>query len=328
MKSTYAEMSLGDNSEQTLLRRMLANSGYEYSGARVMRGLSGLDHHVDAVGLRGNNLALVLSGPKNLGLRPEKDIGPPSPKFTSEIWCRDALLRMYDISAILEREGLKVDLVIFENRLTQALPGEGLGGAIELWIAEHNLPADWLGNWKTSIYDIDVPGARYLSETGQSAGACYFGLNDLTLPEISAICGTDDESAAEKTRAAMSRMRVDQYFNPPTDELILTALSLSQRNDSAIIEDIYDAAVSLEHSPVANVIVPGTNYTDPVATARELAKIGAIDYSAEIRLQENGREIVHRVTKTAQENFVIRVLKVLDVPEMVKAFVQTLKGVE
>lgn len=88
---------------------------------------------------------------------------------------------------------------------------------------------------------------------------------------------------------------------------------MSKRHDLAIVEDIYNAAVSLEHSPVANVVVPDTDYTDPVATARQLAKIGAVEYTAEIHLEENGREIVHRVTKTAQENFVIRALKALNI---------------
>lgn len=327
MTTTYAEMSLGDKSQQTLLCRVLTNSGFEYSGPRTMRGLSGLDHQVDAVGIRDNNFALVLSGPTDLGLRPEKSFGTPSPKFKSEVWCRDALLRMYDISATLEREGLKADLVLFENRLTQALPGGNLGfGAIEPWVQQYELPSDWLGNWHTSIYDIDIPGARYLSDTGQSAGACYFGLNDLTLQDISAICGIDEKRAAAATRDAMSRVRVDQYFNPPTDELILTALALSKRYDPALIRDIYAVAVSLQHCPVQNAIVKDTDYTDPVATARQLAHIGAVEYTAEIRLQENGREIVQRVTKTAQETFVIRLLKVLDLPRVAKAFMQAFKS--
>ncbi|MCB9925894.1 MAG: hypothetical protein H6822_27340 [Planctomycetaceae bacterium] len=235
---------------------------------------------------------------------------------------------MYDISATLEREGLKVDLVLFENRLTEGLPGNFGFGAIEPWIQEHGLPNDWTGNWQSSVFDIDLPGNRFLSDTGHSAGACYIGLNDLTLPEIAAICGGDEEHARQLTHTAMSRVRVDQYFNPPTDELILTALALSPRHDPAIIEDVYGAAVSLQHPPVPNVIVPDTDYADPVATARELANIGAVEYSAEIRLQENGREIVHRVTKTAQENFVIRALKVLDLAGIVKALVQGLKGGE
>ena len=102
MTKTYAEVNLGNYSEQILLRRILANSGFEYSGPRTMRGLSGLEHQVDAVGLRDNNLAIVLSGPKDLALRPENNISTPSPRFKSEVWCRDALLRMYDISAMLE----------------------------------------------------------------------------------------------------------------------------------------------------------------------------------------------------------------------------------
>ena len=329
MTNTYAEMSLSARSEQTLLRRVLANSGFEYSGPRLMLGLSGLEHQVDAVGLRGNNLALVLSGPKDLGLRPEKSIHTPSPKFKSEVWCRDALLRMYDISATLEREGLSVDLVLFENKLTQSLPGGGIGfDAIEPWVAQHGLPSDWLGNWQTSIYDIDIPSIRYLSDTGQSAGACYFGLNDLTLSEIADICSDDESRAQQAARNAMSRVRVNQYFNPPTDELILSALALSKRHDTALIKDIYDVATALQHAPVKNVIVPATDYTDPVATARELAKTGAVEYTAEIRLEENGRQIIHRVTKTAQENFVIRVLKVLDLPGIAKSLVQGFRGYE
>jgi hypothetical protein len=329
MTNTYAEMSLSPRSEQTILRQVLANSGFEYSGPRLMLGLSGLEHQVDAVGLRGDNLALVLSGPKDLGLRPEKSIHTPSPKFKSEVWCRDALLRMYDISATLQREGLTVDLVLFENRLTQSLPGGGFGGgAIQPWVAEHGLPNDWLGTWQSSVYDIDVPSMRYLSETGQSAGACYLGLNDLTLHEIADICSGDEARAQPATRSAMSRVRVDQYFNPPTDELILTALALSKRHDTALIKDIYDVATALQHAPVENVVVPATDYTDPVATARELAKIGAVDYTAEIRLEENGRQIIHRVTKTAQENFVIRALKVLDLPGIVKSLVHGFRGHE
>lgn len=328
MTDRYAELSFGESSEQILLCRMLANSGYEYSGPRTMRGLSGLDHHVDAVGLRGGNLALVLSGPKDLGLRPKKNTGIVSPKFQSQQWCRDALLRMYDISAMLEREGLKVDLVLFENRLTQTLP-EMLGPhSIHSWTEQHGLPKDWHFHYQSSIEQIDVPGLRYLSETARSAGACYFGLNDLTLPEISAICGDEETHAADATGKAMSRVRFDQYFNPPTDELILTALALSHQQDPAIVEDVYNAAVSLAHEPVANVIVPDTDYTDPVATARQLSNIGAIEYHAEIRLNDNGREIVQRVSKTAQEGFVIRICKAINLPQMVKALIQGLKSGE
>jgi len=288
-----------------------------------MLGLSGLEHKIDAVGMRSNNLAVVLSGPKDLGLREENNIHTPSPKFKSEVWCRDALLRMYDISAMLVHEGIVVDLVLFENRLTQSMPVGGFGfETIRPWVTQHGLPDDWLGNWQTSVNEINVPSMRYLSETGQSAGACYFGLNDLTLKEIADICSDDEPRAHQATRSAMARVRVDQYFNPPTDELILSALALSKRHDAGLIKEVYDAAAGLRHAPVQNVVVPGTDYTDPVATAIELAKVGAVEYTAEIRLEENGRQIIHRVTKTAQENFVIRVLKVIDVPGIVKSLVE------
>jgi hypothetical protein len=233
---------------------------------------------------------------------------------------------MYDISAALERQGMKVDLVLFENRLTESLPDPNGFGEIEPWIAQHGLPTDWLAQWQTSVYEIDIPAARYLSETAQSAGACYLGINDLTLDEIASICSSDDFRAVNATRSAMSRARLDQYFNPPTDELILTALALSPRHDLAIIKDIFEVAVSLQHDPVANVVVPSTDYNDPVATARELANIGAVSYSAEVRLQNNGREIIHRVSKTAQENFVIRALKILDLPAIVQGIIKGFRG--
>ncbi len=291
-----------------------------------MTGLSGFDHRVDAVGLRNDNLALIFSGPRDIGLRSSDAGGHDSPRFKSEVWCRDALFRMYDISGVLEREGLKVDLVLFENRLTGGLPDLTALRDIKAWAEQNNLPSDWRGSWQFAGNRIDVPGARYLSDAARGAGACYFGLNDLTPPEIAAMCGDDESHAEVVSQEAMSRVRVTQYFNPPTDELILTALALSRRHDPQFPEDIYRAAVSLAHTPAPNTVVPSTDYTDPVATAKELSKCGAIGYSGEIRLEKDGREIVHRVEKTAQENFVIRALRTLDIPGIVKALVDGFKS--
>ena len=230
--------------------------------------MSGLDHEFEAVGVRQDNIVLVLSGAKDLGLR-EKDGGSSmSPRFKWEVWCRDALLRMYDVSAVLEREGMKVDLLLFENRLTQGLPPDAdmTFGRIDSWVAQHKLPKDWMGNWFGSTYPVELPLTRFLADAASSSGACYFGLNDLSLQEISAICGDDNETATAAAGETFSRVRVDQYFNPPTDELLLTALALSPRRDSAIVTDVYGAAVSLAHTPVSNVLVPQTDYSDPVAT--------------------------------------------------------------
>jgi hypothetical protein len=173
---------------------------------------------------------------------------------------------------------------------------------------------------------IDTPGSRFLADAASSSGACYLGLNDLSLAEIAALCSNDEAAARIVAREALSRMRVDQYFNPPTDELLLTALSLTRRNDPEIVRDIHEVAVSLAHVPVPNVIVPQTDYGDPVATARALASIGAIEYAAEVRVAIGGREIVHRISKTAQENFVIRLLKTLDLAGIAKAIIHGLKG--
>ena len=225
---------------------------------------------------------------------------------------------MYDTSAVLEHENIKVDLVIFENRLTKALPKDEGFQAIGPWINKYKLPKDWNGSWQNSIKEIEVAENRFLPETGHAAGACYFGLNDLTLSEISAICGANDKDAAMHTRTAMSRIRIDQYFNPPTDELILTSLSLSMRHDKAFVKDIYDTAVSLNHKPVANVIVPNVDFSDPIATAKELDKLKNISFSTDVRLNDKGREITHHIEKTAQENFVIRALKVMDIPNIIK----------
>ncbi len=325
----YAEMSLGQVSEQRIIRQMLLNSGFDYSGSRTIKGLSGHDHLFDAVGVRGKNVALVLSGPKDLDLRP-KGSDHISPKLRSEIWCRDALFRMYDVAAIMDREGIKTDLVIFENRLTRFLPKSGpvFGGDedIAAWVSRHSLPTDWAMNWQLSYTHIDVPSPRYLPESGQAAGACYFGLDDFTLAEIAGICSTDVIAATTATSAAMKRVRVDQYFNPPTDELILSAIALSKRKDLDIVTDFYRASAELQHRPVENVFVRDTDYTDPVATALALKKEGMIEYSAEVRLTVDGREVTQRISKSPQEHFVIRLAKSLALPEVAKALMQVLKG--
>ena len=90
---------------------------------------------------------------------------------------------MYDISAGLEREGLKVDLVLFENRLTKGLPNAIDFGKWDAWVKGNGLPGDWRGHWQTSIDAIDIVAERFLGDTARAAGACYFGLNDLCFPK-------------------------------------------------------------------------------------------------------------------------------------------------
>ncbi len=326
----YSEVSLGKASEQKILKRILTSCGFRFSGETEMKGLSGHEHQIDAIGIRGTNIVLALSGPKDLGLRLKENGGISlPPKYKAEIWCRDALFRMYDISAYLNKEGYNVDLFLFENQLTDSAPNIvdfGFATDVNQWAEKNNLPKDWLGNWSTSLKSIEIPESNYLLETGRSSGACYLGLNNLTLEEISRICGEDEAVASEHTKAAMLRIRVDQYFNPPTDELILGSLSHSKRHDKKFVEEIYETSISLSHKPTENVLVSEVDYTDPIQTAIALQDMGSIDYSAEIHISDSGKEAVFRINKTAQENFIIRVLKVMNIPGIVKAAIEGLKG--
>jgi len=178
MPNQYSELHLGPTSEQAFIRQVATALGFDFSGQQQMRGKSGLLHEIDGVGIRERNALLILSGAKDLE-HIDKRYADLSPRDKVEIWSRDALLRMYDVAAVLELEGLNVDLMYFQNSLTRNVPfAFSPAESIEYrdWVATNNLPKDMCGFWQTSIDSIATPAPRYLSDIATSIGACHVGL--------------------------------------------------------------------------------------------------------------------------------------------------------
>lgn len=324
MNHLYGELQLGEDSLKRFLSHTMSAMGFEFQGPQSMQGQSGLIHKVDGLGVRKNNIIVVFSGGAGLRQLHDGSIGE-NPKEIVEYWARDALLRMYDVASVLRSEGLIVDLLYFQNVLTRDLP-DFPGRDLDHWLEENKLPRDIGGTWSTSVDPIEIAHPRFLSDIASSVGACFLGLNDLPLSDISMIVNDSVESKFCNSREALTRARVIQYFNPPTDELLLSSLALTKTKKRTFIDDTFSTALELAREPRQNTIVPTADYNDPVATAVALKEIGAIDFEATVTINEPGRQIVQTIKKTAQENLAFRILRSLELPEIAKAIAKGLRG--
>ena len=117
-----------------------------------------------------------------------------------------------------------------------------------------------------------------------------------------------------------------QYFNPPTDELLLSAYDLNRSSDPSLPNKLYDTSIALGHIPTENELVPFASFKDPVETAKQLEEHKYIEFESKIEITEEGRKITQSIRKTAQGSFVIRVLKTLGLPDLAKAIIQAFKN--
>jgi hypothetical protein len=322
-KDKYGEIGLGPQSSHTFLANSLRALGFEYSGLQKLKGRSGLIHNVDGVGIRGRNMVLAMCGGQGIGKVGKDDKG--SPKERVEFWCRDALLRLYDVSALLESEGIKTDLLFFENARQEDIVAQNPNEFSE-WMAKTKLPNDIHAGASWSARPIETVPPRFMSGIASSIGACFLGLQDMTLQEIAATSNLQSEESIAAASEMLKRLRVAQYFSPPTDELIVAAIGLSPKTDKNLIPLAYETALKLAHQPASNVIVPDIDYRDPIATALALEDRKYIGYDATVTVKENGREVIHHITKTPQESFVLRILKTIDLPATAKAAIEAIKG--
>jgi len=149
----------------------------------------------------------------------------------------------------------------------------------------------------------------------------------LNLEDLSFLTKNRNDNSRKKTYEILKDLRVIQFFPPPTDELILSAVNLSHPQPINFVERICKESIILGHEPTENTIVKNTNYEDPIATAKELEKHRLIDYKATVEITPKGNKTVrHTIQKTAQESFVIKVLKSLNLPEIANSIIAALKS--
>ena len=320
----YYEVCLGEQSKQVFLRNVLNTLGFKYSGPSSFFGLSGLKHEFDAIGKKDNNVLLVVGGAAYYDSYKEKNKNL-NPRERMEQWRNKALLSAYDVQSALAQDNLIVDLMFFQNVNNKC---HWVGKDIDPneWKKRHKVPEDIAAMHITSIYDVPLLSQDELVIVANSIGASFITLNDLTIDEISTLSGTEDIKAVESmSYETCKRLRLLQYFNPPTDELLLSACDLSHSSEPDLPSKLYDTSLALGHMPTENVLVPSASFKDPVETAKQLEKNKYIEFKSVMEITEEGHKITQTIRKTAQGSFVVRVLKTLGLPDLAKAIIQVFK---
>jgi hypothetical protein len=322
--ASYNELMLGINSRSVLLKNLMEGVGYGFSGAQTIPGLSGMSHHFDAIGTKGKNLLLVIGGADDRTR--SRDHGDTTPRAEMESWRDRALLSGYDVQKALEQEGVIVDLLFFHNINHSAGIPESKAGPQE-WLKEKKLPIDTGMRFIISIFDIPTLSKEQLATTAESVGGCFLSLDDMSIEEIAILTDPNGgDVVKKKVSDVLSRRRVQQYFHPPTDELILTGYGISQRKDRKLAEEMTHTAASIGHEPVRNAIVPEASFLDPLETARALEDRKFIHFESNVEITESGYKVTQIIRKSAQGNLVVRVLKTLGIGALAKGILETVRG--
>ncbi|NQT04356.1 MAG: hypothetical protein HQ580_20185 [Planctomycetes bacterium] len=323
----YTELNLGKFGRQNLLRNILRAQGYMPAAQQDFEGLSGIRHVFEVVGVKGKNLLLVVGGAE--GDKASRSPRYATPRNRMVRWRNKALLSAYDVESVLAAEGWMVELMFFQNvsniyprELDELDPDE-----VPKFFRQSGLECDHRFEMRASSEPIPVERSEELVKVASSVGACFFTLNDLTLDELVYLAAkTPDETDPHRVQAISDRIRVSQYFRPPTDELIIAASDFSARRDREFVHQVYRAALTLGHEPAQNALVPNVDFRDPVATAVELEKHKYIHFETTLEVTEEGRKVTQVIRKTAQGSFIVRVLRNIGLPELAKAIIAAFKG--
>jgi hypothetical protein len=321
----FCELRLGEQSRARVLKSLIESIGFQYSGEDTIPGLSGIHHRFDAIGTKGKNILLVVGGAETEELRKRHQWNP---RAQMEAWRDRALLSAYDVQATLQLEGFVVDLMFFHNiSYTNEWVGFGPKSDPGEWIEKHQMPNDISMSHIMSVKDIPLMSNDELATVAQSIGACFLSLNDLKLDEITLLATPSDSKVTlDKIQDILRRLRVLQYFHPPTDELILSAYDVSKRTDKKLVTALKESAEELGHPPVENVLVPAANFRDPVETAKALEKNKYISFESRVEINESGFKVTQSIRKTAQGSFVVRILKGIGLGDLAKSIIEGIKG--
>lgn len=341
--STYIA-ALQDKNRRVLLLNIVKALGFAPVAGGYYRGLSGLEHGFEIVGARQNrHLLLVLSGPISLDERSrdpwlallqqkEKETAPwgPDVSVQEEVWKRLVLLPACDAQAGWGLRGWTIDTLVFYN-VFAFFPSRDRGGIAEFrkHVRVTEVPLQCHFDWASRA---SIPSDLALARLGSSTGACFISLAEIL--DLVRVTGFNffardaEDAQIHKLRHYLTQRRVIQFFEPPTDELLLTAANLAalRPKPSPHIIDAAKLSTKLKHPLSPNVILTDVPHRDPVKVAKELEEHKLIAYEAQtVHVTPNGKMTIEKITKTPQESFVLRLLRILDVPGTVEGIIKGIK---
>jgi hypothetical protein len=323
---------LGRESQLRFISNILASLGFEIFIKHDIQGLSGLSYKLDILGVKRENkqMLIVNTGIEEAYMPQKTSLRGLTLAEREDFWRRNALLASYDVKAILEREGWVCDLLFFKNCFNLLLHGlNPKFEKIETFFQKYSLPSDIGITCSSSIYKLESISDTELSNNAISIGACFVTLEDFTLDEVSLFSSEPNSKITEEMKQKLKRLRVLQFFEPPTDEFLLGIIEGSRTTMSA--KDLLkatDIAGENRHPCSMNAILIDVAYDDPLAVVVALEKHRLIGYEAHIvHTTQDGRKITQKIVKTPQESFIIKVLKAIRIPELIGAMIKGIKGI-
>jgi hypothetical protein len=316
-RQQLSELRLCRGSRERFFRVMLEALGFEASGRRTLTGSSGLDHGFEAAGVRERNLLVVVASGDSLRRRLASDERTPRQRL--EAWLRESLLSAYDVGAAFEGQGISVDLLLVHDAFTSIPPDVDLVA----WAEAHDLRD---GKW--SEHRLLRPGdalpPHALADAATLIGSPYFSYDSLTLSELAGISTPGGADPVSLARRVLGRIRLTQYFDPPTDELILTALALAPSPNALTAIRVAEVSRRLGHRLAPNTIVKDADHEDPAATAASLRARRFIEYTDQVEVLDAGHKAVSTIIGTPQASWAVRVLRELDRPGIASALLDQL----
>ncbi|OPL11758.1 MAG: hypothetical protein AVO38_15625 [delta proteobacterium ML8_D] len=321
MSFSYSEMNLGKFSKRNLLQNILSATGYQELQENVrIAGLSGLMHNFEIMGIKDKNLLLVVGGAEDKEVYKQYNLKTPKEKM--EFWQKEALLSAYDVEAALKQDGYIIDLMFFRNISHHTPP---ISKEPMEYYKPFDIPDDLSVSWTKSIYDIPILSDDILTDSAQSIGACFLSLNTLSLEELGMLTSNIDEKSINYCKQILNQKRISQYFSPPTDELLLSTFDrLKTSSPFQEATQIIEIAEKLGHKPTPNILINNL-LRDPVEIAKELEKKNLISYKGITEVTQEGIKIRHEISKSAQESFVIRLIKALNIGQLTESIVKIFK---
>lgn len=316
----YLEVNLSGPSLEAILRNLLGALGFEHAGPQQLPGQSGFTHTFEAMGSRPGHLLLVSVGGDPTVWPWQRDEsgytrGDPDanaePLARAERWCKEALLRYYDTERQLKAGGKNADFLLFHN-VMHPDPDECWSTHMRAWAEKPRRVDFHFHEARSDAQRRSLPAAR-LAELAHDVGACHLSLDELLPQEVKPVSGAADNQGLRAAEHLAKRLRLAQYFRPPTDALMMGVLARSGERDTSFIKRVFEMSLELDHPPAANQIVPQADFQDPVATAKELARHDYIEYEATAEIKAGGLRVIETVRKTAQESFWIKLWNALKI---------------
>lgn len=323
----YAHVSfgLGKRSKTYFLKNILRVFGYEAIIHERIRGLSGIKHTFEAIGIRGKNILLVIGGSENKSIYRKIKVNDYNQRL--DFWQRESLLSAYDVQAVMQHEGWNVDLMFFHNTFyDDSVTKEVLKMDWDEWVKKNKLSWDIELQAQHSINPIRTFPRERLFTIAHSIGACFLTLTDLTIPEIATLTTQENEDSLTLAQDITVKTRTVQYFNPPADELVLGSIHLATSRDKELPAKVIDTAASLGHELAENKIIPVVSLRDPIELVKELEKHKYISFESSLEMTNEGTKYIQKISKSAQESFIIKVLNTLHLPELAESIIRALKS--